>query len=257
MVYYLVLVKASAIIKCNVYIYQAELDRVGYKHKLEFEPKEAQKKRQRNKNIIYFNPPWSITCKTKVGKKFLSLLDKHFPKGSPLHPLINRKKVKLSYRCLPNMGAKLSQHNKKLLRDPPPQMGCNCRNKATCPMPGKCTTDKLIYRATVTTNNSVEKYVGLTANRFKDRYAGHKQSAYIWKLKRQNKPYQIKFDVVTRAAPFSPVSGTCNLCNAEKYQIDFHPDQATLNSRNELFNSCRHKKSKLLVKVKKKRRRGS
>ena len=169
------------------------------------------------------------------------------------------------------MGAKLSQHNKRLLKDPPLQMGCNCRNKATCPMPGKCTTDKLIYRATVTTNNSVEKYVGLTANRFKDRYGGHKQdfedeekehsttlSAYIWKLKRENKPYQIKFDVVTRAAPFSPVSGTCNLCNAEKYQIIFHPDQATLNSRNELFNSCRHKKSKLLIKVRKKgRRRGS
>ena len=54
-------------------------------------------------------------------------------------------------------------------------MGSNCRNKAMCPMPGKCTTDKLIYRATMTTNNLVEKYVGLTANKFKDRYGGHKQ----------------------------------------------------------------------------------
>ena len=61
------------------------------------------------------------------------------------------------------------------MRNLPAQMGCNCRNKANCPMPGKCTTDKLIYRATVTTYHSVEKYVGLTSNKFKDRYGGHKQ----------------------------------------------------------------------------------
>ena len=154
-------------------LYQAELDRVGYKHKLEFKPKE-EKKRKRNRKILYFNPPWSITCQTNVGKKFLSLLDEHFPKGSALHPLINRKKVKLSYRCLPNMGRKISEHNKKLLGKPPGEMGCKCQNKATCPMPGKCTTDKLVYRATVTANNSEETYVGLTANQFKDIYGKHK-----------------------------------------------------------------------------------
>ena len=54
-------------------------------------------------------------------KEIVVLARETFPKGSPLHPLINRKKVKLSYRCLPNMRAKLSQQNKQILRDPPAQ----------------------------------------------------------------------------------------------------------------------------------------
>ena len=58
-----------------------------------------------------------MDLKTPVGKKFLKLIDLHFPKGSILHPLINRNKVKLSYRCLPNMGSTISKHNKKILNN--------------------------------------------------------------------------------------------------------------------------------------------
>ena len=54
---------------------------------------------------------------------------------------------------------KISQHNKKLLGTPPVQMGCHCRDKTNCPLPGKCTTDKVVYRATVTINDSGETYV--------------------------------------------------------------------------------------------------
>ena len=100
-------------------------------------------------------------------------------------------------------------------------------------MPGKCTTDKLVYRASVTANNSVETYVGLTAGTFKKRYGGHKSdflnrptednssttlSSYIWKLKDENKAYQVQFEIVRRAAPYSPVTGTCNLCTEEKFE---------------------------------------
>ena len=187
-------------------------------------------------------------------------------KGSALHQLINRKQVKLSYCCLSNMGRKMSEHNNKLLGKPPVQMGCKCQNKTTCHMPGKCTNDKLFYRATVTANNSEETYVGLTANQFKDKYGKLKRdfandessttlSTHIWNLKRRNKPYTIKWDIASRAAPFSPVSGICNLCTAEKFEIIFNPAKATLNSRNELFNSCRHRRPKLLINVKKKKSR--
>ena len=57
-----------------------------------------------------------MSLKTNVGHKFLRLLDKHFPKGSSLYPIFNRKKIKLGYRCMPNMGAKIDKHNSKIAR---------------------------------------------------------------------------------------------------------------------------------------------
>ena len=108
------------------------------------------------------------------------------------------------------------------------------------PYARKCTTDKLVYRATVTANNSEETYVGLTANQFKDRYGKHKWdftndetattlSTHIWSLNRKNKPYTITWDITSIAALFSPVSGNCNLCTAGKFEIIFNPAKATLN----------------------------
>jgi hypothetical protein len=74
-------------------------------------------------------------------------------------------------------------------------------------------------------------------------------------LNRRNEPYTIKWDIASRAAPFSPVSGICSLCTAEKYKIICNPAKAILDSRNELFNSCRHRRLKLLINVKKKKSR--
>ena len=148
--------------------------------------------------------------------------------------------------------------------------GCNCQQPEECPMPGKCTTDKLVYRASVSSNNNVETYVGLTAGPFKIRYGSHKSdfthrpteekssttlSSHIWKLKDQNKAYQIKFEVVKRAAPYSPVSGVCSLCTEEKFEIVYNSKLATLNSRQEIFAACRHKWANLLVKKKRKKKR--
>ena len=242
-------------------LYQEELDRAGYSHKLEYQEELPKGKRKRNRQIIWFNPPYSRSLKTNVGKIFLSLLDKHFPKGSVLYPVINRYKVKLSYRCLPNISAMISQHNKKILNEEEEVFRCRCHDKPSCPLPGKCTTDKLVYRATITSTNAVETYVGLTANVFKDRYGVHKSnfehrdqrgtttlSDYIWKLKDKGEDFSVKWDVVTRAKPFSPVSKRCNLCIEEKFQILFNPDQASLNSRLELFAPCRHKSARYLVK---------
>ena len=167
------------------------------------------------------------------------------------------------------MGAKISQHNAKLLREPPVMKGCNCQVPASCPLPGRCTTDNIIYSAEVTTNNCIETYVGLTADTFKERHGNHKQdfknplrknattlSGHIWKMKEEGKHPVVKFDIVGRATPYSPISGICNLCTAEKFEILFNSSKYTLNSRQELFGHCRHKTSQLLVKPKRKRKPG-
>ena len=129
-------------------IYQAELDRCGYTHKLEYKPRIDQvykPKKRRTRRITWFNPPYSMNVATNVGQEFLKLIDLHFPPGDKLHSVVNRSTVKVSYRCLPNMGAQVAKHNAKILnsskdtpnRTPP---SCNCqKNKVDeCPLPGAC-----------------------------------------------------------------------------------------------------------------------
>ena len=74
---------------------------------------------------------------------------------------------------MPNMGAQINKHNSKILNQKNEEFRCKCQDKTKCPMPGKCTTDQLVYRATVSSGNDVKTYVGLTAGQFKDRYYGH------------------------------------------------------------------------------------
>ena len=87
-------------------IYQEALRKSGYTYKLHFNPQVTHnlaKKRNRRKDVLWFNPPFSTNIKTKIGAKFLKLIDTHFPKDHPLHPIINRNTIKMSYRNTPNI----------------------------------------------------------------------------------------------------------------------------------------------------------
>ena len=134
-----------------------------------------------------------------------------------------------------------------------------------CPLPGKCLISGVIYQAQVDTTNSKETYVGLTANSFKARYSGHKTSftkkerkkettlsKHIWALKEKNEAFNISWKILSRAQPFSQVTWLCQLCTREKYFIVFKQELGTLNSRNALLVSCRHKQTNLLSKQNKK-----
>ena len=99
----------------SIPIYQEALIKAGYNHKLTYQ-KHDQKKdnpQQRKRQIIWFNPPYSKNVTTKVGKFFLSLIDKHFPPHHKLHKLFNRNNVKISYSCLPNIKSIINAHNRK------------------------------------------------------------------------------------------------------------------------------------------------
>ena len=183
---------------------QKELDNCGYKHNLAWlgeEEKKSKKKKNRRRSEIWFNPPYSVNVSTNVGKEFLKLVDKHFPKGSPLHKILNRNTVKVGYRCLPNMGRRIASHNAKIYnqaRNPtswkPASCNCQISKKAECPIPGGCNQDGAIYEAKVlTSDGKLESYVGLAKN-FKKRWPKHKKtladrnadgqttlSTYVWK----------------------------------------------------------------------------
>ena len=66
---------------------------------------EVKNSRNRSRNIIWFNPLFSQNVKTNIGKLFLKLVKKHFPKHHRLHKLFNPNTVKLSYSCMSNMSS--------------------------------------------------------------------------------------------------------------------------------------------------------
>ena len=61
-------------------------------------------------------------------------------------------------------------------KEPEPQ--CNCRQKDSCQLKGKCLTKGVVYQAAVTTTdtNGTQNYVGLTETTFKTRYKYHTSS---------------------------------------------------------------------------------
>ena len=75
--------------------------------------------RSRRRNAIWFNPPWNDEVSTNVTKKFLSMIDRHFPKGSALGKHFNRSTVKFSYIRMPNIAWIISGHNKKVTGSSP------------------------------------------------------------------------------------------------------------------------------------------
>ena len=214
------------------------------------------KRKSRKRNITYFNPPYNISVRLNIGKRFLSLLDKHFPKNHRLHKIINRNCVKLSYSCTPNMKNIISSHNQSLLNGSKQtnDIQCNCRVKADCPLHGKCLTEAIVYRATITTDNESADYIGSTETTFKTRFTNHKASfkheqkakqttlaEHYWDLKNKNKAPAITWKIEEKSSPYACGSRKCHLCLTEKLHILMNKSNTPLlNSRNELLALCRH-----------------
>ena len=87
-------------------------------------------KRQRHRNIIWFNTPCSRAVITNVAKKFLQLIDLHFPPSNKFHKIFHRNNVKVSYCCTQNVGNIIKSNNKKLINSSNHhEQPCNCRKK--------------------------------------------------------------------------------------------------------------------------------
>ena len=163
-----------------------------------------------------------------------------------------------------------AKNNKTLRENAPESKKCSCPRdkKAECPLQNKCLESEIVYQAKVEVENKETKtYIGQTSTDFKHRLSTHtfsfnnreinqtSLSQYIWKLTDQGHEPKISWKIVDRGRKFSPVNGVCQLCITEAYYINFHPEMATLNSKREIFSSCRHKKPALLIKPKKRGRK--
>ena len=227
---------------------------------------------KRRRKLTWFNPPFSSNVSTNVGRTFLALIDKHFPRTDKLSEIIDKNTVKVSYSCMPNFKQAIINHNKCILQDqnedkPTSEKMCNGRNREECPPDGKYLTECIVYKATITQtqSNNKETYTGLTENTFKTRYNLHKSSFklkhkksatglsdHIWVLKNINIDHvpQNRMGNRKKVRPNTPDKKYCPLCLEEKFEILLQ--QPSLNHWKEVFSHCVHKNKYLLAEVKRK-----
>ena len=105
-----------------------------------------------------------------------------------------------------------------------------------------------------------ETCIGLAKN-FKKRYYGHTKSfkekpeksttlsTHFWKEREKGGEPVVAWKILEKNIPtFNPISGKCQLCLREKFNIVLNPHLGTLNSRQEIFSHCRHKRFMLINK---------
>jgi hypothetical protein len=80
-------------------------------------------------------------------------------------------------------------------------------------------------------------------NRKKSTLTGH-----IWNLLDKNEEPEVNWEVVCKAAPFSPTTGIMQPMLSERWQIIFKPENTSLNRRQELFIYCSCKNRLLIFK---------
>ena len=79
-----------------------------------------------------FNPPFSKNVATNIGRRFRSLVIKHFPRGSRLYKIFNANTLKISYSCMPNMAAISKQHNATIVRKGQPATKNDTVSRKAC-----------------------------------------------------------------------------------------------------------------------------
>ena len=257
--------------------YQKALNASGYKHTLKM-PTENETDQNKNQNtntvkkrskreIIYYTPPFNRALKTKLGRVFLDLVRKHFPKHHRLYPILNKNTLKISYSCTANIKKIIQAHNRKILqkrkRKTAKDKKCNCQTskRDKCPLKGHCNQTNVVYKAT-TPAPDPHFYIGVTEN-FKIRWGTHKQSfkkadlknstglsTFVWERKLGQEP-NINWEIIDRAPTYQPGLSTCQLCLTEKLHILQESSKKNcLNKRSEICQLCRHKAHYRLGRVK-------
>ena len=128
--------------------------------------------------VIWLNSPYSQNVKTNIGKLFIKLVRKHFPKNSIYHKIFNLNTLKLGYCCTNNVGNIIKQHKFKVLRKKNDNVNrkCNSRSKPSSPLNGDCLTQCLGQKATSARSINSFIYYGTSKEEFKSRCNNHAQS---------------------------------------------------------------------------------
>ena len=244
--------------------YDEALKRSGYQTVSEYiEPGTRQK--TRNRKVLWFNPPFSKSVKTNVGKLFLNLVRKHFTRQHHFFKVFNVNTLKLSYSCMPNMANIIKQSNARNLCEPIANQDrqCNCNAGAEeCPLDGKCLTPCIVYKAEVTAGGEEHLYLGVTEPEWKTRYRNHatsfenrkyekscELSKFIWSLRDEGTSFSIKWGIAAQAHPYRRGTRRCDLCITKKTLIARSRPKGILNKRSEIVSKCRHRNKHTLNSI--------
>ena len=207
-----------------------------------------------------------LNVKTDIGRKFLQMVDQHFPKHGKFGKVLNKHTLKLSYSCMDNLAKEISSHNNKILNeegstnDTP---GCNCK-RIECPLENHCLVPCCVYQGLLSSSptSPTYNYFGQAGNSFKERYQGHKSSfenpkyrrsttlsAKVWDIKDRGHPVHLKWNILHTTKPYKAGMKTCDLCLLEKTRIllgrdgpeKIPNDVVLLNRRTEVTAKCRHR----------------
>ena len=63
----------------------------------------------------------------------------------------------------------------------------------------------------------------------------------IWKLKDKGIAHEVTWSILATASGYNTTTKQCRLCLMECWFILFKEELATLNRRQEIFSSCRHR----------------
>ena len=69
--------------------------------------------------------------------------------------------------------------------------------------------------------------------------------SYVWKIKDKNLPFTIRWSIKAQGHPYNG-GKSCDLCNSEKLIILTENQNTMLNKRDELLETCRHRRKYLL-----------
>ena len=82
-------------------LYESALDNSVFNYSMKFEAPAENARRNRNRKVIWFNPPCSLNVKTNIGEVFLKLVRKHFPRLHKFNKIFKLNTIKISYSSVP------------------------------------------------------------------------------------------------------------------------------------------------------------
>ena len=138
--------------------YNSILQDCGFNENIKYcreESVSSRRRKNRSRNIIWYNPPFSRNAKTNVGKHFFKLLKKPFAKNHKYHKIFDKNNIKVSYSCMDNIKKIISSHNMYIAskKDQVNQNLCNCRSPDSCPLDNTCLTSKIVYSVEIITDD--------------------------------------------------------------------------------------------------------
>ena len=193
-----------------------------------------------------------MNVQTNIGREFLNLVSKHFPKNHRYNKIFNKNNS-----CTDNLQTIIKKHNRKIFETRHPSRKTNVKNRKIndFPLKNNCLTSSVVYNANVTTESDTTRknYIALTEGTFTQHHTQRKLSfrnrnysnstelsRHIWTLKDNNTNFTINWSILATAPAYSNKSKWCHMCLTEKLYLVRAKKPCLLNKRTELISKCRH-----------------